>query len=127
MAFSGGLAISNTDLEINVSVMGFATDSLESVTSGTSTTVSGELGSAVNVGGALSYNSNNELFGAGLSVGFGSAIDVDLSVTESTVVYTTRTSSDESERGDGNRRDGYNEREGRTSRVDGEGGRSIEH
>lgn len=42
-------------------------------------------------------------------------------MTESTVVYTTRTSSDESERGDGNRRDGYNEREGRTSRVDGEG------
>lgn len=127
VAFSGGVAISNTDLEINASVMGFATDSLESVTSGTSTTVSGELGSAVNVGGALSYNSNNELFGAGISVGFGSAIDVDLSVTESTVVYTTRTSSDESDRGDGNRRDGYNEREGRTSRVDGEGGRSIEH
>ncbi|MCV3265173.1 hypothetical protein OGZ01_32045 [Vibrio harveyi] len=65
VAFSGGVAISNTDLEINASVMGFATDSLESVTSGTSTTVSGELGSAVNVGGALSYNSNNELFGAG--------------------------------------------------------------
>lgn len=54
---------------------------MESVTSRTSTTVSGELGSVVNIGGTLSYNSNNELIGGEISVGFGSAIDVDLSVT----------------------------------------------
>lgn len=76
----------------------------------------------MNVGDTLSYNSNNELFGAGVSVCFGSAIDVDLSVTESTFVYTTWTSSDESERGGGNRRDEFNDREGRTSLEDGEGG-----
>ncbi|MDG2608236.1 hypothetical protein [Vibrio harveyi] len=125
LSVAPGLSL-NTDTEFGGFVNGYATTNLDDVTTGTSTTVSGDLGV---IGGSLVYDANNRLIGGGLTFEVG-VPDADISVNEGVEIATTKTKSKTDNKRthrQTERRGGYDRRHGRTSHHRGEGGHSIEH
>lgn len=127
-----GVSLNNSDFEIEAFGNGYFSD-YDNVVSGQTTTVSGDIG-GVGFGGSMIYDSNNNLIGGGITFGFSGLPDADISINYGETLINTkgndssgsRSGSNRGSRGS-NRTDGYDKRNGRTSRVNGEGGHSIEN
>lgn len=126
----------NADYELEVFASVFAAESMSDVTSGMTSTISGDFGMGLGVGGLLTFDSTNTPMGAGLTFGWAGFAEVDLSVNEALEIATTATtetstnssgSDNRRERETDGRHGGWNSREGRTHRNDGDHGRSIEN
>ncbi|WP_159654273.1 hypothetical protein [Vibrio atypicus] len=146
LSYDAGATLINTDREIEIFVNAFATDDLNKVTTGRTTTVAGDIGlpgpliNKINVGAQVIYDDEDLAFGAGLSFGVGLP-DSDVSVNYGNILFTTeeelspakvvaavlKRQKKESGSDKKERIHRENRREGRTSRVRGEGGRSIEN
>lgn len=114
----------NTDYEAEVMVNALFAPTLAAAVSGHSSTLSGDIGLGLGVGGNLIYDSNNNLMGAGITAGFAGVPDTDLTVNVPKELYNSSDSDKES--GSDKRPHGYDSNKGQTNRNPGEGGHSIE-